>query len=689
MFKSGRSTSNVKKRVLSKLLIIFLLINTFLAMGLPSKALADTLNPLPFGISALTTSPTPADVSASLTKWAQRYNIPPVLLKAIAWQESGWRQFNLDGSTLIGYDGIGIGIMQISDYNASDPAQATYINKLKTDYDFNIAEGARVLNQKWRTVPKIGDGDRNKLENWYFAVMAYNSWADRNNSNYALAHGSRTYQDLVFSLVGRNYNSPYTSFTSPVTLPNPAILQQAPMDQSFKSQTWVSSYQSTWSPWFTVAHFGDLTVGNSNLVSNLTSTGGTLTPIAGALVAEPANGDYWYNYNYDSTAIYSLGYYMTGYNATTGSQRDGFASKLKSAAQKVINYGNNRLNVADYQTARKHFYAVLQLPNLDAALWQQAQTGYNQALLKSIKRLGGTTREETAITIAKEGWPTGASTVILAGSQAWVDALVSAPLARKNNAPLLLTPTNQLLPSVQNELQALHPQKIILVGGIGAINGQIEESLKTIYGINNVTRIWGADRYGTATEIAKAVGVGANKTLFLVNGEAAPDALSAASIAATLGQPILLTPRRGIPQNVSDFLQNNGIQFLHVIGGTVVVPNEILPTISNDRSGGADRFKTMLAVLNNFKPSLPNLFFTNGAGDVFADAVAGAPLIAKVGGALILTGNQALGTDVVSYVQQVKRYATFTSSSVGGHYYELGGTGVINIESDLISQLQP
>ena len=688
MFKSNRSTSNVKKRVLSRLLIFFLLINTLLAMGLPSKALADTLNPLSFGISALTTSPTPADISASLTKWAQQYNIPPVLLKAIAWQESGWRQFNPDGSVLMGGDKIGIGIMQISDYNASDPTQATYINKLKTDYDFNIAEGARVLNQKWRTVPKIGDGDRNKLENWYFAVMAYNSWADRNNPNYAQALGSRAYQDIVFSLVGRNYNSPYTSFTSPVTLPDPAILQQAPMDQSFRSQTWVSSYQSTWSPWFTVAHLGDLTVGNSNLVSNLTSTGGTLTPIAGALLAEPANGDYWYNYA-DSTAIYSLGYYMTGYNATTGSQRDGFASKLKSAAQKVINYGNNRLNAADYQTARKHFYAVLQLPKLDAALWQQAQNGYNQALQKSIKRLGGTTREETAITIAKEGWPTGASTVILAGSQAWVDALVSAPLARKNDAPLLLTPTNQLLPSVKDELQALQPKKIILVGGSGAISGQIEENLKTIYGSNNVTRIWGADRYGTATEIAKVVGVGTNKTLFLVNGEAAPDALSAASIAATLGQPILLTPKSGIPQTVSDFLQNNSIQLLHVVGGTGVVPDKILPAIRNDRSGGADRFKTMLAVLNNFKPSLPNLFFTNGAGDVFADAVAGAPLIAKVGGVLILTGNQALGTDVVSYVQQVKRYATFTNSAVGGHYYELGGTGVINIESDLTSRLQP
>ena len=698
MFKSGQSKSNVKKRVNKNLTLFLLSLLMFSSISHNALAATSSVLQLPskiqFGVSAL---PTQLDISISLTYWAQQYNIPPVLLKAIAWQESkgllpngqtGWRQFNLDGSPLIGFDKKGIGIMQISDYDAADPTQAVYIDKVKNDYDFNIAEGARILNQKWRTVPKIGDGDRNKLENWYFAVMAYNGWSDRNNTNYAQTHELRAYQDLVFSFVGQNYNSPYTSFTSPVTLPDPSIIQQAPMDQSFRNQTWVSSYQSTWSPWFTSAHLGDLTVGNNNLVSNLTSNGGTLTPILGALVAEPANGNYWYNYA-DSTAIYSLGYYITGYNATTGSQRDQFAVSLKKAVQKVINYGNNRLNGSDFQTARKHFYAVLQLPKLDVTLWQQAQNGYNQALQKSIKRLGGTTREETAITIAKEGWPSGASTVILAGSEAWADALASAPLARKNDAPLLLTHTDKLLPIVQNELQRLHPQKITIVGGLGSINGQVEESLKNIYGSNNVTRIWGIDRYITATEIAKVVGVGVDKTLFLVNGEAAPDALSAASIAAALGQPILLTQSSGISPTVSNFLQLNGIQFLHVVGGTGVVPDGILPAISKDRSGGTDRFKTMLAVLNKFKPSLENVFFTNGSGDVFADAVAGAPLVAKVGGALLLTGNQSLGTDVVSYVQQVKRYATFTNSATGGHFYELGGTGVINIDSDLISRLQP
>lgn len=678
--------NNVKKRIWQGV-SLFLLSTVLLFGSLPTNVLAATEATWSLIVAEDGYKPTQADINNRLTYWALKYNIPPVILKAVAWQESGkygvgWRQFNSDGTPLIGYDGIGIGIMQISDYDSSNPDEAEYINKLKNNYDFNIAEGARILNQKWRTVPKIGDGDRNKLENWYFAVTAYNGWADRNSKNYAIDHELVTYQDRVFSLVGQNYNSPYTSFTSKVTLPDPLILQRAPMDQYFRSQTWASSYNGTWSAWYTAStvHKGDLLSGNPNLVANLTSNGGT--------AEEPSNGDYWYNFR-DSTAIYSLGYYMTGYNATSGSQRDQFAQKIKNAVVKVNRYGNDRLAAGDYQTARKHFYAVLQLPNLDATLWNQAKSGYNQALQKSIKRLGGSSREETAIAIAKEGWPTGATTVVLAGSEAWADALASAPLAKKNNAPLLLTPTNELVPSVQKALTDLNPEKIILIGGTGSINAKIETALKTKYGSGNVTRIWGIDRYATATAIAKVLGVGANKNVFLVNGEAAPDALSAAPIAASLGQPILLTPRSGIPQTVSSFIKDNGIQFLHVIGGTGVVPDNILPAISRDRSGGADRYKTMIAVLNRFNPSLENLFFTNGSGDVFADALAGGPFVAKVGGALLLTGNNSLGSDVEGYIQRVKGFATFTSASTGGHFYELGGSGVINIDSNLISKLQP
>jgi len=243
------------------------------------------------------------------------------------------------------------------------PAQLEYINRLKTDYDFNISEGARILNQKWRTVPKIGDGDRNKLENWYFAVWAYNGWSTKNNPNYAKSQGLVPYQNKVFTFMGQKYNSTITQ-----------TYQTTPWDSSTLPPNLPPSYNSTWST-PTPYHLGDLAINSTLLLSG------------GGSSSEPSNGDYWYNYA-SSTAIYSLGYYVTGYNATTGPDKQIFATKLISAAKVVTAYGETRLNSAktldDVQVALKWFWAVKELPNLDSATWQRAQDDYNQALQKKL-----------------------------------------------------------------------------------------------------------------------------------------------------------------------------------------------------------------------------------------------------------------------------------------------------------------
>ncbi len=82
------------------------------------------------------------DMGKKIEDMANKYNIPPVLLKSIAWMESGWKQYNSDTSgqpltdqLLIGYDGIGIGIMQISSY---DPNETVTMDRLKNDMDYNL-----------------------------------------------------------------------------------------------------------------------------------------------------------------------------------------------------------------------------------------------------------------------------------------------------------------------------------------------------------------------------------------------------------------------------------------------------------------------------------------------------------------------------------------------------------------------
>ena len=100
-------------------------------------------------------------------------DIPPKILYGIAYQESAWRQFDANGDPLIGHDGLGIGIMQVTTIPAGVDAA-----RLRTDIDYNIAVGADILVTKWRYAPsvfaEIGDGDPRCYENWFFAVWAYN-----------------------------------------------------------------------------------------------------------------------------------------------------------------------------------------------------------------------------------------------------------------------------------------------------------------------------------------------------------------------------------------------------------------------------------------------------------------------------------------------------------------------------------
>jgi hypothetical protein len=110
------------------------------------------------------------------------------VLKAVGWVESGWRQFTPQGRPLVSFD-FGYGIMQITSGMAGafgsaagtiDPGTQSSI---AGDYTFNIAYGARMLAQKWAAVPRIGNSDTSVVENWYYALWAYNGWGWVNNPN--------------------------------------------------------------------------------------------------------------------------------------------------------------------------------------------------------------------------------------------------------------------------------------------------------------------------------------------------------------------------------------------------------------------------------------------------------------------------------------------------------------------------
>ncbi|WP_345242123.1 Ig-like domain-containing protein [Pontibacillus salipaludis] len=135
-----------------------------------------------------------------LTEIAIEEDIPPEILKAIAAGENNMMQFSEDGTVLETDDG-GIGMMQVTNHDFEGVNKA----RLATDTEYNIKIGADILNKKWdqfaksSTLPTVnGASNRDILEQWYFAIMAYNGYSNKNNPLRDYEDGKKPYQENVY-----------------------------------------------------------------------------------------------------------------------------------------------------------------------------------------------------------------------------------------------------------------------------------------------------------------------------------------------------------------------------------------------------------------------------------------------------------------------------------------------------------
>ncbi|MGV3466582.1 MAG: transglycosylase SLT domain-containing protein [Heyndrickxia sp.] len=175
---------------MKKITIAFLAICLIISLSLEKKSFAATNSELSI-----------KERKQLLTEVAIQNNIPPELLKAIALQESGMSQFESDGVTpnIRQSDG-GIGIMQVTLTPSEIQQEDINVDRLKYDTQYNIEIGAWKLKQKWNNsnLPRINDMNPKVIENWYFAVMAYNGLSKVNDPN---IHGKNTYQEEVFDII--------------------------------------------------------------------------------------------------------------------------------------------------------------------------------------------------------------------------------------------------------------------------------------------------------------------------------------------------------------------------------------------------------------------------------------------------------------------------------------------------------
>ena len=637
------------------------------------------------------------EIGEKLEDMANQYNIPPVLLKAIAWMESGWKQYELDPATgqpltdkpLIGRDGIGIGIMQISSY---DPKDTATIERLKTDIDYNIEIGCQMLNQKWRAFPKIGDGDRNVLENWYFAVWGYNSWAVRNNPN--VLTGKSAYQDSVFSLMGQKYNSAIT-FAPGATKISKSLLP--PVNPPY--------YSSRWSTPATT-HLGDLEIDPDLLVSS-----------GGGPGAEAANGDYWFKYA-PWSSYYALGFYVTAYNSPTVTNKSAISQKILSAYGNLLSEADSLVREgkdSSCSTAAKYYWTVLQGPKLDAGIAERADKGLQSALNKVVTEADKlllkdsassylTAAEDYGVVLQGAGLDAGLEQRAKAGlTKAYEKILAEADkLAKEGTAASKASASKYYLTVLDG---------LVLDAGLTQraktgyeLSRSIDQNPDTIYdpsrgqtpdpnpnptpdpapaptptpeptpaptpepGSFSQERLYGTRAEDTAIKISQAGWTdNSSPVVLLARVDRFQDALAAAPLAKKFKAPLLLTSPYQLDKAVLQELKRLGADKVYVIGGegaiTKPVTNALVKeALTYERIFGDEAADTAAAIARKIGPSTQVILASSTS---FPDALSASAPAADLGIPILLTEQGKLPS---ATKQILKDFGVTKTIIVGGKF---------------------
>jgi putative cell wall-binding protein len=277
-------------------------------------------------------------------------------------------------------------------------------------------------------------------------------------------------------------------------------------------------------------------------------------------------------------------------------------------------------------------------------------------------RLAGEDRVQTALRTSQRAYPSGfptdgktstaGSTVILATSREFADALASTPLCATLRAPLLLNPPGALDPRVKAEIQRLGAEKVILLGGEAALSSGVRSAVAgiRIAGSSSndrvfVERISGHNRYATARAVAARVDslMGPRSSVVLASGQSFPDALSVAGLAGRKGYPILLTAQSELPTDTVGALKDLSPAEVLLVGGTAVVGTEPalqagrLTSSVPKRLWGANRYATASAIAEeSLRRGFDPERIVAVTGENYPDALTGGWFAARYGAIVTL-----------------------------------------------------
>jgi putative cell wall-binding protein len=289
-------------------------------------------------------------------------------------------------------------------------------------------------------------------------------------------------------------------------------------------------------------------------------------------------------------------------------------------------------------------------------------------------RLAGTDRFQTSATISSAFFDAGAASVVyVANGMTFPDALGASAAAARSGGPLLMTRQDSVPAATVTEIKRLHPPRIVVIGGTGAIGDAVYNQLAAL--APSISRVAGIDRFATSRAVAAdAFEAGRVTSVFIATGLNFPDALVAGSAAGYQASPLVLVngASNALDESTKDLIQSLAPSRIYIVGGTGSVSPGIQADLQNLgtptvlRLGGIDRFATAQAVNSEVFPFADTAFMANAFD--FPDALSISAVAGVIGAPLLLARPTCLP------------FGEFSDSTLLGvsTYWTVGGTGVLS-----------
>ena len=261
------------------------------------------------------------------------------------------------------------------------------------------------------------------------------------------------------------------------------------------------------------------------------------------------------------------------------------------------------------------------------------------------RRLSGMDRFETAKKIAEDFNSGMVDNILITSGYNFTNALSGSVLAKKLNAPILLSGRDgsenvSTIEYIKNHLNKTG--EIYILGNEGNINESIIITLKEL-GYNNIKILQDGEKYGSVKAINDEINPSYGTPIVIASGNVFADGLSISAVAASKGYPIILSDVDNLPAESEATITKIRPSQIYIIGGTGAVSDNVkerikkLTGISENnivRIGGSDRYNTSINIAKYFK--MDGTTVTLASGLDFPDALSGSVLASKLNAPVIL-----------------------------------------------------